>query len=150
MIRAQSPAVELGVRAATPLAVLVGLYLLFAGHNNPGGGFAAGLVFGAVVVLRSVAGMPRAVNSLSLIAFGTIVVCVVAVVPLFLDAPMLDQGLLEIEVPLLGTVKTGGALPFDVGVTLIVVGVVVGFVDCLGPTTLAPEASELTEGLGER
>lgn len=150
MIQAKSPAVELGVRAASPLAILVGSYLLFAGHNNPGGGFAAGLVFGAVVVLRSAAGMRRAANSLILIAVGTVVVCAVAAAPLFLGAPMLDQGLLEVDLPVLGTVKTGGALPFDVGVTLIVVGVVIGFVDGLAPTTLSSSSEIRTQESSER
>ena len=149
MIQAQSPALELGVRAASPLAILVGVYLLFAGHNNPGGGFAAGLVLGAVVVLRSAAGMPRLTDSFVLIAVGTIVVCAVAVAPLFLGSPMLDQGVFEVDVPLLGTVKTGGALPFDVGVTLIVVGVVRGFVDCLAPTTLSTGSTDATGPEGE-
>ncbi len=148
MIRAQSPAVELGVRAASPLAVLVGVYLLFAGHNNPGGGFAAGLVFGAVVVLRSAAGMRRVADSITLIAVGTIVVCAVAAAPLLLGEPLLDQGILEVEVPVLGTVKTGGALPFDIGVTLVVVGVVMGFVDCLSPLDLNPNRSGADSGPG--
>ena len=46
MIAARSPIVRVGIRAATPIALLTGIYLLFAGHNQPGGGFAAGLVFG--------------------------------------------------------------------------------------------------------
>ena len=38
-------------------AVMVGsLYLLFAGHNQPGGGFVGGIVAGAAVALRYVAG----------------------------------------------------------------------------------------------
>lgn len=137
--QSQSPVVELSVRAATPLAVTVGLYLLFAGHNNPGGGFAAGLVFGAVIILRTVAGMKRLVHSLTLISIGTMITCVVAVAPLAFGEPMLDQGLIQIDVPLLGTVKTGGALPFDIGVTLIVVGLVIAFVDGLSSLNLAPE-----------
>ena len=39
------------------LAVMVGsIYLLFAGHNQPGGGFVGGLVAGAAIALRYVAG----------------------------------------------------------------------------------------------
>ncbi|MGI9615171.1 MAG: MnhB domain-containing protein [Acidimicrobiales bacterium] len=137
MIGPQSPVVELSVRAATPLALAVGLYLLFAGHNNPGGGFAAGLVFGAVIILRTAAGMKRMAHSLTLISIGMIIVCSVAIAPLAVGAPLLDQGVFQVDVPLLGTVKTGGALPFDIGVTLIVVGLVIAFVDGLSSTSLA-------------
>ena len=59
VIAGRSPIVRQGVLAAGPLAVLVAVYLLFAGHNRPGGGFAAGLVLGAVVALRAAAGLPR-------------------------------------------------------------------------------------------
>ena len=56
MIRGRSPVVRSAIRAASPLALLVAAFLFFAGHNQPGGGFAAGLVIGAVVALRTVAG----------------------------------------------------------------------------------------------
>ena len=47
-------------------AVLVGsLYLLFAGHNQPGGGFVGGLVAGAAIALRYVAGGIDEVRALS-------------------------------------------------------------------------------------
>lgn len=138
----RSSVVELGVRAASPLAIVVGVYLLFAGHNNPGGGFAAGLVFGAVVILRTVAGIDRTAHSLTLIATGTIIVCLVAVAPLIWNESLLDQGLLTIDIPVLGTVKTGGALPFDIGVTLVVVGLVIAFVDGLSSMTLAPPVKD--------
>ena len=36
--------------------VVLSIYLLFAGHNVPGGGFAGGLVAGLALVLRYVAG----------------------------------------------------------------------------------------------
>ena len=145
MIPARSPAVELGVRAASPLAIVVGLYLLFAGHNNPGGGFAAGLVFGAVIILRTVAGLERIAHSLSLISVGTMIVCLVAAAPLLWGDPLLDQEVVQFDVPVLGTVKTGGALPFDVGVTLIVVGLVIAFVDGLSSTSLAGERTDADE-----
>ena len=59
MIRGRSPVARAAIRAASPLAMLVGAYLFFAGHNRPGGGFAAGLVVGAVVALRMIVGLPR-------------------------------------------------------------------------------------------
>ncbi len=136
MISHRSPIVGLGVRAATPLALVVGAYLLFAGHNNPGGGFAAGLVFGAVVSLRTVAGLQRPNHAQALLAGGLFLVVAVAVLPLLGGADLLDQQVVTVELPVLGKVKSGSALPFDIGVTAIVVGLVVAVLDGLAAREL--------------
>lgn len=139
MIASRSPIVQLGIRAASPLAIVVGLYLLFAGHNNPGGGFAAGLVFGAVVTLRTVAGLQRPTHATGLIAGGMMVVVIVAVAPLFWGDTLADQQVFSIDAPILGTIKSGSALPFDIGVTAIVVGLVVALLDGLSAVSLSGE-----------
>jgi multisubunit Na+/H+ antiporter MnhB subunit len=139
MIASRSPIVRLGIRAASPLAIIVGLYLLFAGHNNPGGGFAAGLVFGAVVTLRTVAGLQRPTHATGLIAAGMLLVAAVAVAPLLWGDPLLDQKVVSLDVPLLGKIKSGSALPFDIGVTAIVVGLVIALLDGLSATALDAE-----------
>ena len=124
-----------GMEAAGPLAMLVGIYLLFAGHNNPGGGFAAGLVFGAVVTLRDMAGTRRPPNATTLITVGVIIVIVVAAIPLFAGDSVLDQTVLTVDLPLLGTLKSGSALPFDIGVTAIVVGLVAALLQGMAGTS---------------
>ena len=139
MIASHSPIARLGIQAASPLAIVVGLYLLFAGHNNPGGGFAAGLVFGAVITLRTVAGLQRPTHAVGIIAAGMIVVSAVAVAPLLWGDVLLDQQVLSIDVPLIGKVKTGSALPFDLGVTAIVVGLVIALLDGLSAVSLTQE-----------
>jgi multicomponent Na+:H+ antiporter subunit A len=150
MIASRSPIVRLGIRAASPLAIVIGCYLLFAGHNNPGGGFAAGLVFGAVVTLRTVAGMQRPTHATAMVASGIVVVSVVAIAPLFWGDELLDQKVLSVKMPLLGTIKSGSALPFDLGVTAIVVGLVVALLDGLAATTLsaAPRLAPVTDPRG--
>ncbi len=134
MIATRSPIARLGVRAATPLALMVGIYLLFAGHNRPGGGFAAGLVFGAVITLRTIAGIaaPRGANRL--VAVGVGVVGIVALAPLLWGDTLLDQAIVSTTLPLLGKVKTGTALVFDLGVTAIVVGLIIALLEGLNPT----------------
>lgn len=149
MIDALSPVTQLGIRTATPLALLVGVYLLFAGHNNPGGGFAAGLVFGAVVSLRVVSGLQRPTHAYTLIASGLIIIVAVAFAPVLWGDAMLDQLVVSRELPLLGKVKSGTALPFDIGVTAVVVGLVVAVLDGLGADDLAkPSAPSATGDLG--
>ena len=141
MIERLPPIIRLGIRAASPFAAIVGCYLLFAGHNNPGGGFAAGLVFGAVLALRTIAGFHRPTYGTALVAAGAFVVAGVALLPLLWGDPLFDQQVLTVEAPLLGKIKTGTALLFDLGVTAIVVGTVIAVLDGLGAAEFAAEPS---------
>lgn len=134
MIAAGSIVLRRGVLTATPPALVIALYVLLAGHNNPGGGFAAGLVLGAVAILRTKAGLTRPRNAHALIACGVLGVMAVAAAPLLLGRPLLDQRVGSIDVPLLGTLKASGALPFDIAVTVIVVGLILAVLDGLVPT----------------
>ncbi len=147
MITGHSPIARLGVQVATPLAIVVGVYLLFAGHNNPGGGFAAGLVFGAVISLRTVTGLQRPSYANELLAAGVLVVAAVALAPVLIGNSLLDQGIISVDLPFLGTVKSGSALPFDIGVTAIVIGLMLAVLDGLGAADLG-DSTEIK--LGEK
>jgi len=149
VIARTSPIVMLAVRAVTPIALLIAAYVLFVGHNQPGGGFAAGLMLGAVLVLRTVAGLQRPTHAAVLLAVGGIIVGLVALAPLLWGEPLLDQVVVTWDVPVLGRVKSGSALVFDLGVVGIVVGLVLALLDGFGAETLVdrvrrgsnPEAS---------
>lgn len=131
MIHRRSPMTRISVELVTPPALLIGLYLLFAGHNNPGGGFAAGLVFGAVVILRTLAEIQEPKYARELVAFGLLAAVAVAAAPALLGGVLFDQIFGDIEVPVLGKVKAGSALPFDIAVAAIVVGLVIALLDGL-------------------
>ncbi|MDH4277474.1 MAG: hypothetical protein OEW83_05260 [Acidimicrobiia bacterium] len=131
MIRHLSPMTRISVKLVTPPALLVGVYLLFAGHNNPGGGFAAGLVFGAVLILRTLAEVQEPRHAREIVAFGLFAAVAVAIAPALAGGVLFDQVIGEIEVPVLGKVKGGTALPFDIAVAAIVVGLVVALLDGL-------------------
>ncbi len=110
-------------------AVMVGsVYLLFAGHNQPGGGFAGGIVAGAAVALRYVSGGIDEVRRLSrsqpwtVLGSGVLIAATTALVPLLLGGAVLESGSVTLHPPLLGDVKLTSALAFDVGVYLAVVG----------------------------
>ena len=135
MIASDSPITRQAIQTATPLALVLGVYLLFAGHNRPGGGFAAGLVVGAVVVLRTIAGLQRPRHADTLIAVGVVIAVAVAAMPVLWGDPFLDMKIVETTLPLLGKVKTGSALPFDIGVMAIVVGLIVALLDGLSIST---------------
>lgn len=136
MIARTSPIVALAVRAVTPVALLVAAYALFAGHNQPGGGFAAGLMLGAIIVLRTVAGLQQPRHATTWLAVGGVVAGLTAIGPMLWGEPLLDQVVVTFDVAVLGTVKTGSALLFDLGVVAIVVGLIIALLDGLDASSL--------------
>jgi multisubunit Na+/H+ antiporter MnhB subunit len=121
------------------LAVLLAsVYLLVAGHNHPGGGFVGGLVAGAGVAVRYITGGIDEVRSLArvrpwtILGTGLLVASVTATVPLlFGDAP-LEAASWEFDVAVFGHVKVSSVLVFDIGVYLVVVGLVLMVFEAFG------------------
>lgn len=148
MIAHTSPIVRLAVRAVTPIALLIAAYVLFAGHNQPGGGFAAGLLLGAVIVLRTVAGLQAPRHAALLLAAGGIIVGLEAIAPLLWGEPLLDQVVISRDVPLLGKVKSGSALVFDLGVVAVVVGLVTALLDGFEATSLVDRGRRVADEPG--
>ncbi len=108
--------------------LVLALYFEFAGHNLPGGGFVGGLMAGAAVSLRYVSGGAEAVRttfrapSHVILGFGLFLSSATALVPVLLGGAVLEHGEIELELPIFGKVKIVSALPFDTGVFLVVVG----------------------------
>jgi multicomponent Na+:H+ antiporter subunit A len=124
------------VTVSGPLLVF-SAYLLFVGHNQPGGGFAAGLVAGVAVVLAWAAGGQATVRrvlpfrSSALLGLGLVVASGTGFASLLVGAGFLQSGYLEVAIPLIGKVKVVSALAFDTGVYLVVVGMALGLVRAL-------------------
>jgi multicomponent Na+:H+ antiporter subunit A len=114
------------------------LFLLFSGHNEPGGGFAGGLVAGLALVLRYLAGGRYELGEAApvdpglLLGVGLLFAGGTGVVGLVLGAEVLQTAILETTLPVLGDVKLVTSLFFDVGVYLIVVGLVLDILRSLG------------------
>lgn len=130
-------------------AVLVfSVYLLFAGHNQPGGGFVGGLVAAAAVALRYVAGGLDEVRGLvklqpwTFLSIGLVLSAGVALIPLAFGNPPLDHQAVEWNLTLLGKVKATSATVFDSGVYLIVLGLVLMVFEALGEETPSEPADE--------
>ncbi|WP_084252781.1 Na+/H+ antiporter subunit A [Devriesea agamarum] len=129
---------EVVTRLAYPLMIVFSLYLLFAGHNRPGGGFAAGLVVGLALTLRYFAGgrielseaMP--VQAGLLLGTGLALAVLAGLAPLAWGGGVFDSLILEWDMPVYGHVKLVTTLFFDIGVFLVVIGVVVDFLRSLG------------------
>jgi multicomponent Na+:H+ antiporter subunit B len=113
-----------------PVLLLLSLFLLLRGHNEPGGGFAGGLVAAAAFVLLSVAsGVSVARRALqvdprSLIGVGLVLMIISGFVgPLLYGEPYLTSHWWTIPVGAY-EVAVGTPLLFDIGVYLGVAGTV--------------------------
>ncbi|MDX2356127.1 Na+/H+ antiporter subunit A [Dietzia sp. PP-33] len=136
--RARSLVLEVTTRLVFPTMMVLSLFFFFAGHNNPGGGFAGGLVAGLALVLRYLAGgryelgeaIP--VDAGRILGVGLLLAAGTATASMFLGAPALSSATFEATLPVFGEVKFVTALLFDAGVYLIVVGLVLDILRSLG------------------
>lgn len=114
-------------RFLLPLMLLFSLFLLFRGHNDPGGGFVGGLVAATGVVLYALAyGVETAqrllrVHPRVLIAIGSLCALGSGALACLSGRPFLTGLWSVYELPVVG--KVGTPLVFDVGVYVTVVGV---------------------------
>jgi multicomponent Na+:H+ antiporter subunit A len=135
---ARLPLVELSSRLLYPSILVLATYFLFAGHNQPGGGFVGGLTAGAAVSLRYVSGGVGAVRDAvrvppwTVLAGGLVIAAGTALLLLLSGGSVLEHLAFERSLPLLGTVKSTTALPFDIGVFLVVVGLVLMAYEAFG------------------
>lgn len=121
------------------LAVLVAsVYLLFAGHNGPGGGFVGGLVAGAVITMRYITGGVDDIRHLvrlkpwTVLGAGVLLATVTAAGPLLFGNPILDAAKWEIDLPVFDHVALSSVLAFDAGVYLVVVGLTMMMFEAFG------------------
>jgi multisubunit Na+/H+ antiporter MnhB subunit len=126
------------VRAEFHAVLVVSLYLLFVGHNSPGGGFAGGLVAGSALALRFVSLGPASVRRTTrvapttLLGVGLLFALGTTMIPLLTGHDLLDHGALDLHAPLLGDAHVTSALTFDCGVYLVVVGLVAFLLEAFG------------------
>jgi multicomponent Na+:H+ antiporter subunit A len=149
--RYRSLVLEVATRLIFPLIMVLSFYFFFAGHNTPGGGFAGGLTAGLALVLRYLAGgryelgeaLP--LDAGKVLGAGLMLSAGTAVTSLLLGAPVLSSAVLQFDLPVLGHVKLVTALFFDLGVYLIVVGLVLDVLRSLG-ARVDVEMAELSPG----
>ena len=134
----RSLVLEVSARLVFPTIMVLSVYFLFAGHNAPGGGFAGGLVAGLALVVRYLAGgryelgEAAPVDAGLLLGLGLLFAGGTAVASLLMGAPVLSSAVVQVSLPLLGQVKLVTALFFDIGVYLVVVGLVLDVLRSLG------------------
>jgi multicomponent K+:H+ antiporter subunit A len=112
-----------------PPALMFAAYLFARGHNLPGGGFVAGLMTAAAIILQYVATERRLAHDLApveahrLIALGLAVAALTGTGALVLGYPFLTSAFGHVDVPLLGHFEASTASLFDFGVFLVVTGI---------------------------
>ena len=130
--------VQTGSRTIVPTIVVVSLFLLVVGHDAPGGGFVGGLLAGAALLVVFLAGGKPAVASLlriqprSLLGLGIAVSVATAALGMVFGSSFFDAGKLTLNLWLLGDISVSSTLVFDIGVYLVVVGLITTVLTELG------------------
>lgn len=116
-------------RVLLPLMLVFAFYILVRGHNDPGGGFIAGLIAATAFALYGISsGMSAArdllrVHPRTLIGTGLLTAVLSGFVsPIFFGFPFLTALWGKTPIPAFG--KPGTPVLFDIGVCLTVIGVV--------------------------
>ena len=130
MIRSQSLILQTATRFLLPLQLLFSIFLLLRGHNEPGGGFIAGLVAAGAIALYLFSFNIEETKELirfsphDIFGLGLFLALVAGLPPLFLDMPYFTALWWTPEFPFFGEIKLSTPLIFDIGVYLTVIGAV--------------------------
>ena len=115
-------------RLLLPFALMIAAYIFLRGHNQPGGGFIAGLIAAAALVMQYLAeGLERTLSRMRidfarLLAAGILLAAGTGVASLVAGAPFLTSAHGHPRVPLLGEIPLASAMAFDLGVFMTVLG----------------------------
>lgn len=124
-------------RFLLPLQLLFSIFLLLRGHDEPGGGFIAGLVAAGAIALYLFAFDVQKTHELlrftphDLFGWGLLIGALSGVPALLMGKPYLTALWWEVQFPFFGEVKLSTPLVFDIGVYLAVIGAVLAVVIAL-------------------
>lgn len=123
------------LRTVTKVSVFIiftlAVYLFFAGHNSPGGGFVGGLVLAAAFLLLFIVYDMETIQKAipldfkKVAALGAFLAVGTGLGALLFGAPFITQAFGHFHVPFFGEVELATVTIFESGVALTVVGVVV-------------------------
>ncbi|MFC5382673.1 MnhB domain-containing protein [Aquipuribacter nitratireducens] len=129
---------EVVTRAVHVSMVVVAVHLLLVGLHRPGGGFAAGLLLGLGLVLRRLAGGRHDLGAAVRVPAGVLLGAGLALAAGYAAVGVLATGAPltgvsgEWHVPGLGTLPVSSSLLLEVGIVLVVVGLVTDVLRTLG------------------
>lgn len=114
-----------------PLITLFAVFLFLRGHDQPGGGFAAGVTMAIAFILQYMASGTRYVEErlrvlpLRWIGAGLLVAALTGMGSWLFGEPFLTSAHAYVDLPLLGEVHLVSATLFDLGVFFLVIGATV-------------------------
>ncbi|HSF65498.1 MAG TPA: monovalent cation/H+ antiporter subunit A, partial [Paracoccaceae bacterium] len=117
-------------RLILPIAIMVGIYILLRGHNQPGGGFIAGLVIAIALVMQYMASgfawtqARQKIDYHALIGMGVLIAAATGIGAWFNGMPFLTSAFAYVNLPPLEQFELATAAIFDLGVFLTVLGAV--------------------------
>lgn len=117
-------------RAVVAVLAVLALFIYWVGHNQPGGGFVAGLLVSAAIAVGALAYGAGAAARLvpwpahALAALGLSLALGTGLGSWGFGHPFLTHGFGHFELPLLGEFELATAAIFDLGVFLVVLGTV--------------------------
>ncbi|WP_415905179.1 monovalent cation/H+ antiporter subunit A [Neptuniibacter sp. QD48_55] len=124
-----------------PLALLVSVYIFLRGHNEPGGGFIAGLITAVAIIQQYIAnGVEWMKENIrlkyqALIGSGLLIAFMTGVGSFIFDRPFLTSWFDYFKWPWVGKFELASAMLFDLGVYLTVVGATMMILANLGKLT---------------
>ena len=128
---------RVATRFILPIAMMVGTYLFLRGHNQPGGGFVAGLVFAIGLVMQYMASgiewtsARRRYPYQTVIGAGVLIASATGIGSWVAGRPFLTSNYGYFHIPLVGEVELATAALFDLGVFLCVLGAVMLALDAI-------------------
>jgi len=117
-------------RVMMPIALMVGAYIFLRGHNEPGGGFIAGLVVAIAFLMQYMASgyawaeARQRVTYHATIGLGVLIAALTGVGAWLAGRPFLTSDFGYLHFPPIEEFEWATAIAFDVGVFLTVVGAV--------------------------
>lgn len=117
-------------RVLLPMAMLVGVFLFLRGHNMPGGGFVAGLVFAIALLMQYMASgyewsqKRQRYDHHLVVGWGILIASLAGVGSWVFGLPFLTSGFVYVTPWPLDTFELATAAIFDLGVFLTVLGAV--------------------------
>jgi multicomponent K+:H+ antiporter subunit A len=132
-------------RLLLPMALLVAVWLFLRGHNEPGGGFIAGLVAGVALILEYIAEGSRDTdrrmrwNLVGLIGVGISIATLTGLGSWLLGYPFLTSSFGYLTLPVIGTFELTSVMLFDLGVFLVVLGTLLLVLSGIGRLSLAEQ-----------
>jgi len=117
-------------RVMMPIAIMVGVYIFLRGHNQPGGGFVAGLVVSIALLMQYMASgfawaqARQQIEYHTMIGLGVLIAGLTGAGAWLAGRPFLTSAYGYVHLPPIEEFELATAMAFDLGVFLAVLGAV--------------------------